>query len=143
MTTMKYVRENEELTDDGYRLSEAISAFVDEAAEADYQTEEGEPLQEAVDQLNDLAFGRPPDSVYNLPGDNAATVREAALTLFAPKSTLARWQTDELKEALRTLTKEQIVDALVRYGSAANEYFRLRWLVAARGGWRKEADDGR
>ncbi len=138
MTTIKHVRDNQEMTDDGYRLSEEISRFVDQAAEADYRTEEGEPLQDAVDQLNDLANGRPPDSIYYLPGENCATVREIALTLFAPKCALPRWQVDELKEALRTLTKEQIVDALVRYGSAANELFRLKWLVAERGGWRKE-----
>jgi hypothetical protein len=141
MTTIKYVRDNQDMTDDGYRLSEEISRFVDEAADADYQTEEGEPLQDAVDQLNDLANGRPPDSVYYLPGENCATVREIVLTLFAPKSALPRWQVDELKEALRTLTKEQLVDALVRYGTAANELFRLKWLVAERGGWRKPRVD--
>ena len=136
MTTIKFVHDNQDMTDGGYLLSEEISRFVEEAADADYQTVEGEPLQDAVDQLNDLANGRPPDSVYYLPGENCATVREIVLTLFAPKSALPRWQVDELKEALRTLTKEQIVEALVRYGTAANELFRLKWIVAERGGWR-------
>ena len=45
MTTIKHVRDNQEMTDDGYRLSEEISQFVDQAAEADYRTEEGEPLR--------------------------------------------------------------------------------------------------
>ena len=142
MTTLKYVRENQELTDDGYRLSEDIARFVDEAAEADYATEEGEPLQDAVDQLNDLAHGRAPDSLYgDLSNEDCGTVREIVLSLFAPKSCLARWQRDELVEALvGRLTKRQLVDALLRYGEAANEVFRLKWIVAERGGWRKQVE---
>ena len=57
MTTIKYVRDNQDMTDDGYRLSEEISRFVDEAADADYQTEEGEPLQDAVEPLPALLRG--------------------------------------------------------------------------------------
>ena len=57
---------------------------------------------------------------------------------LAPKGTLARWQRGEIMEALSSaMTKKQLMDAFLCYGEAANEYFRLMWLVAEHGGWRK------
>lgn len=138
-TTLRYIRDNEELTDDGYRFGEAMSQFVDAAAEADYITEDGERLQDAIDSFWELANRHPRIVDEKFDRDDCATIRETVLSLFAPKSGLSDWQKDELVEALECLTKRQLVAAMLQFGTAANEYFRLRWLVAEHGGWRKEA----
>lgn len=139
MTTLKYVMDNQELTDDGYRLDQTFSLFNDEACDADYAAEDGCPFSDAVDEFWRMANEHPRSVSDVLDREKCAAVREIALTLFAPKSTLGDWQRRELAEALTSaLTKAQIADALVCYGSAVNEFFRLKWLVAEHGGWRKE-----
>ena len=42
--TLKYIQDNPEVTDAGYSLSEEMSRFVDEAAEANYTTDDGNPV---------------------------------------------------------------------------------------------------
>lgn len=136
-TTIRYVQENEDLTEDGYRLDQAMSRLVDDAADADYATEGGEVLTDAVESFRELANRHPRSLSDRMDRSRCAAVREIVFTLFAPKSMISEWQMRELKEALATLTKEQIVDALVGYGTAANEFFRMLWLVSEHGGWRK------
>lgn len=138
-TTLKYLEENTELTDDGYRLSEQMSYFNDAAWDADCATDDGDVHVEAIEAFWEMANSHPNSlkesaTLYN----HLGTIREAVLTLFAPKGTLARWQRVEIMEALAAaMTKKQLMDAFLCYGEAANEYFRLMWLVAEHGGWRK------
>ena len=137
--TIKYIQDNDDIIDAGYDLSEKISTFVDDAAEADYKCEDGEQLQLAVDEFWDDA-NKHPDSIRDVfDSYKCTTIREIVLTLFSPYSYLEPWRRNELKEALTSsLNKKQLVDALIQYGTAANEFFRLLWLVKEHGGWAKE-----
>lgn len=136
--TIKYVRENEDLTDAGYDLSEKMSAFVDEAAEADYKTKDDSDLQTEVGMFWEAANKHPDSLRYsNNAYKDVGVIREMVFTLFSPYCYLEPWRRDEIKGALATLTKTQIVDALVEYGTAVNEFFRLLWVVGEHGGWDK------
>ena len=139
MNALKYIADNQDLTEDGYRLSEQMSRFNDDAWEADCETDDGDVHREAIDLFWEMANRHPRSLEESAPlHDKLGTIREAVLTLFAPKSTLADWQRAEIKEALAAaMTKKQLMDAFLCYGEAANEYFRLMWLVAEHGGWRK------
>lgn len=144
MTTLKFIQDNRELTDDGYRYAESLSALCDEAVEYDYRTDDGESLVTAFEVFEKLLYPEPPRVFDGKNRSKFHVVKEAVLTLLCPRGNLANWEMGEIKEALRAdLTKDQIIEAFIIFATAANEYFRLRWLIAEHGGWRKEADDGK
>ena len=51
MNTLQYFHENDSLTEAGYTFGEQMSLFVDQAAEADYTCDDGDVMQEAVDDF--------------------------------------------------------------------------------------------
>ena len=141
-TTIKYVRDNNDLTDAGYDLSEKMSKFVDAAAEVDYKTADDSDLQTEIDFFWEAANKHPDSLRYsNNVCNDVGLIREMVFTLFSPYCYLEPWRRDEIKGALATMTKTQIVDALVEYGTAANEFFRLLWLVQEHGGLAKPTED--
>lgn len=143
MLTIKYIEENPEVTDAGCNLSEEISRFVDEAAELDYTTYDGDNLQLVVDEFWEAA-NKFPDRIKDRIGrEKCSTIREVIFTLFAPKSYIDEWRRRELRQLLASnMTKDEIVEALEHFGTAVNEYFRLRWIVAEHGGWTKATNKG-
>lgn len=141
MTTLKYLAENPLLTEDGADFFDVIYNFYSEGDEHEYRVEDGtESLVIAFEEFGRMIFPEPPRSFDGRQREKFGTVRDAVLTLMYPKN-MQGWQLAEIKEALRTdLTKEQIVDAFTKFAVLANEYFRLRWIVAEHGGWRKESE---
>jgi len=138
MLTIKYIEENPEVTDAGYNLSEEISRFVDEAADAGYTTDDGTDLELAIDEFWTDA-NKFPDRIKDRIGrEKCSTIREVIFTLFAPKAYLDEWRRRDLRQLLASaMTKDETVEALEHFGTAVNEYFRLRWIVAEHGGWQK------
>ena len=138
MTKLKFLEDNQELTEDGYRTSEAMSYFNDEAWEADCVTDDGEVFTEAIEYFWEMANRHPRSIEESKLYNNKVLIREAVLTLFTPKGYLNDYQKDWIMEALTSaMTKKQIIDAFLCYGEAVNEYFRLKWIVAEHGGWKK------
>ena len=138
MLTIKYIEENPEVTDAGYNLSEEMSRFVDEAAEANYTTEDGDNLQLVIDEFWDAANKYPDRIKDRLGREKCGIIREVIFTLFAPKAYIDDWRRRDLRQLLASaMTKDEIVEALEHFGTAVNEYFRLRWIVAEHGGWQK------
>jgi len=137
--TLNYLRDNPDLTEAGYQFGEQMSLFVDQAAEADYTCDDGDNLQEAVDLFWEAA-NKIPQKIYDRLGSEKGYVaREVVLTLFNPKSYIDRYDRKMLEESLAAaLTKDELVEAFEEWGTACNEYFRLRWLVVEHGGWRKD-----
>lgn len=143
MLTIKYIEENPEVTDAGYNLSEEISRFVDEAADANYTTDDGTDLELAIDEFWDDA-NKFPDKVKDHIGrEKCGIIREVVFTLYAPKSYIDEWRRRDLRQLLASnMTKDEIVEVMEHFGTTINEYFRLRWIVAEHGGWEKTTNKG-
>ena len=138
MTTLKYLSENPSLTEDGADFFNEIYRFYSEGDEHEYRVkDDSESLVIAFEAFGRMLFPEPPRSFDGRSQGKFGTVRDAILTLMYPKN-LQGWQLAEIKDALRDLTKEQIIDAFKTFAVLANEYFRLRWIVAEYGGWEKQ-----
>ena len=139
MTNLKFIQENESLTDAGYRFGEEMSNFVDCAAEADYTCDDGQNMQEAVDAFWTHANTIPEKMRCRIGERDCWTIREIIFTMFDPHAYIDRYDREKLTDALaEVLRKNELVEAFDEWGVACNEFFRLKWLVAEHGGWRKD-----
>jgi len=139
MNTLQYFQENDSLTEAGYTFGQSMSDFVDEATMADYTCDDGDVMQEAVDAFWAHANTIPEKMRDRLGERNCRTVREIILTLFNPKAYIDRYDRERLTKALaEVLRKDELVEAFDEWGVACNEFFRLKWLVAEHGGWKKD-----
>ena len=130
----------EDLDLPGAKDYDQILDFLSEAAEAEYMTDDGESLVLAFEEFEKMTM-RTPDYL-NAKGDGEL-MRIAVYSLVADchfQNSFDR--ADCIKGIADRLKKEDIVRAMAYFGECVNEYYRLRWIVALRGGWRKPQEGG-
>jgi hypothetical protein len=120
----------------GAQVQDNLYDFLNEATVADYVTADGECLVEAIEALEKMAC-RTPDYL-NQKGDGEL-LRIAVYSLVADCHFSSSFdRTDCIRGIAARLKKEDVVRAMSYFAECVNEYYRLRWIVVMRGGWRKE-----
>lgn len=125
----------------GDTVDDRLYNFLTEADCAECRTEDGESLFEAVDTYERM-LARPPTRIADALGKNEHDVRLAIYALICDVPWDGDWQREEvIKQIAATVKrKEDVVRVMAHYASCVNEFFRLMWLCAEHGGWRKEAN---
>ncbi len=129
----------EEMVLPGAEVESEILEFLGEAEEHEWRCEErDESLIEAFEAFTDMASRIPQSITENWKGSNGL-LRIACYSLVANVTWESRLDRRDCIEGLAgRMKKSAVVEAMAYFGACVNEYYRLHWIVAMYGGWRKE-----
>lgn len=111
------------------------------ACEANYETDDGTNLYEVVEEFANIALAdNHVPTILDACPFRKDVLRAAVFSLVAPCIAQNSWIRDSIREELeKRCTKHQLLVAFEHFAGAANEFFRLLWIVTEHGGWRKTA----